>query len=266
MAIYLPNGIGETLGDSLVTGEPFLATGQVFYVHSTGSDAYTGLTKAQPKATLAGAQTAAANGDVIVLLDGHTETLGAALTISKNLTIVGSGSSSGIPTVVYRVSANVSCLLLTAAGTQLRNIRFQSSTAAATSAQRIDVGAGQIAIVGCYFDCSANDTGEAVLVATGTTGTVVKNTTFIATNPTAAAPPGPGLTFSGTSTDTRLDGVVFDGGPMNFSGGIAYRELGAATRRYAENISMLRGADVTLHASSVQSYWMPTTATGDARI
>lgn len=261
-----PNGIGETLGDSLVTTRPLISTGSVYYVSSvTGSASFSGLSKAQPLNTLANAQTAASNGDIIVLLDGHTETLSGALAITKNLTIVGSGSNAGIPTVVFRVSADVSLFTIAVQGVQLRNIRFQSSTAAATATQRIDLSGNQCQIIGCYFDCSGNDTGSALLLASGITGLVCKSTTFVATNTAANAPPGPGMDFVGTSTDVRLDGVVFDGGAYNFSGGLAYRESGAATRRYAENMSFLRGADYALHASSAQSYWMPTTTTGDVR-
>lgn len=267
MAVFLPNGIGETVGDSLVTSKPLHSTGQVFYVSSsTGSASFNGLSKNQPLNTLANAQTAASNGDIIVLLDGHTETLSGALNITKALTIVGSGSSTGIPTVVFRVSANVTLFTLSAAGIQLRNIRFRSSTASGTSATRIDATANHATIIGCYFDCSANDTGTAVAVANATNGFRCENTTFVATNTSSTTAPGPGITFSGTSTETYLIGVVFDNGGFGFSGGIAYLESGAPTRRRAEQISMLRGADATLHASALQSYWLPTTTSGDARM
>lgn len=266
MAVNLPNGIGETLGDSLVTGKPYFGTGSVWYVSSvTGNAAFSGLTTAQPLNTLANAQTAATSGDTIVLLDGHTETYSGAVTLSKNLTIVGSGSAGGVPTVTFRVSANVGLFAISSNGTQLRNIRFQSSTAAGTSAIRVDIQADHCHVIGCYFDCSANDTGVALSISNNVTGFVCRNTTFVATNPTAAAPPGPALSFAGTSTEAWLEGLVFDGGTKGFSAGIAYREVGAATRRRGESLSFLRGADATLHASSAGSYWMPTSTTGDVR-
>lgn len=267
--IILPNGIGETAGDSLVTSKPFQASGQVFYVHSTtGDNTYTGLNKAQPKATLAGAQTSAANGDTIVLLDGHSESYTASLTISKNLTIVGSGSAAGIPTVGFQKSTAYggTIFTITAAGVQLRNIQIVTS-GASDAFSRISIQANSVTLDGVYVQCGANDpTAGAIQVNAAVTNLTVRNCTFVAVNTTAALAPGPGIEMSGTSTDVWLVGVVFDGGTKGFSSGVAYTELGAPTRRRGESISLLRGADVSLSLSAAQSYWMATTSTGDARI
>lgn len=263
----LPNGIGETLGDQLVTGKPLFTTGSVIFVLSTtGDDLNTGLNKAQPKATLAGAQTAATNGDIIVLLDGHTESYSAALTLSKNLTIVGSGSASGVPTVNFRKGSAYggAIFTITAAGLQLRNIKIRES-AASDNVDRVSVQANGVSIIGCYFESGDNDpTASAVQVNNAVTNLTVKSTTFISTSDGDDLP-GPGLLLTGTSTDFRYEGVIFDGGTVGFLNGLAYTEGGAPTRRFAEQISMLRGADASLHASAAQSYWQPTTTSGDVR-
>lgn len=263
----LPNGIGETLGDQLVTGKPLFTTGSVIYVYSvTGDDLYTGLNKNAPKATLSGAHSAASNGDIIVLLDGHTEAYTAALTLSKSVTIVGSGSATGIPTVNFRKSTAYGghIFTITGAGLQLRNVKIRSS-AASDNFVRVSVQANSVSIIGCYFEGGDNDpTAAAVQVNAAVTNLRVLDSTFISTA-TAVNGPGPGLQLAGTSTDFRYEGLTFDGGTHGYLNGIAYEEQDIPTRRYAEQLTFLRGADASLNASAAQSYWQPTTTTGDVR-
>lgn len=268
MATNLPNGIGETLGDQLVTGKPLFTTGAVIYVSSaTGNNAYTGLTKTQPKATLAGAQTAASNGDIVVLLDGHTEGYTSALTISKNITIVGSGSASGVPTVNFRKTSNYAgnIFTITAAGVQLRNVKIRTSDVS-TTFYRVSVQASSVSVIGCYFECGNNDpTSTAIQVNASLANFLCKNCTFISTATAASTAPGGGIEVSGVSTDFRIEGCVFDGGTYGFNNGISYEEQGAPTRRYGEQLSFLRGADYVISAAGAQSYWQPTTTSGDVR-
>ena len=266
MATLLPNGIGAISGDILVTGEPLLATGTVYYVSSsTGDVTYTGLNEERPFPALTNAQTVASDGDIIVLLDGHFETFTGALTLSKKLTIVGTGSSSGIPTCSFGMNADATLFTVGAGATgiEFRNIKFRTNLVSST-AQRIDLSAASAVFSGCYFQMSGFDQGPGILIANGLANVRIENTTFISTETAISPAPVAGLRAAGTTTDLVLKGVVFDGGARGFSA-YAYDELGAATRRRGTEISLLRGADANLHASSVQSYWMPTTATGGAR-
>lgn len=267
--IFLPNGMGETTGDALASSnKPLQASGKVYYVHHTGSDAYTGLNRAQPFATIAAAYTAASAGDILCLLDGHTQQVSAVLIIAKALTIVAGGSSGGVPTVNFQATTGgaYSIFQITAAGTQIRNVKFKSSTVA-HSAWRLEVIADSCAIVGCYFECGANESGgQSVLIGNAQANVLFKNCTFVSTATSAAATPASALDHNGTTTNLTLDGCVFDGGTVGFTGGIAYTEAGIPTRRRGENISLLRGADVSLHTSAAQSYWQVTTSTGDARM
>jgi len=263
---WLPNGIGEIAGDQLATNKPLLTTGTVYYVLSTtGNNTYSGLNKDRPKATLEGAQTVASDGDIVVLLDGHTETYTAFLTITKKLTIVGSGSSSGQPTVSFGMNADATLWVITAAATgiQVRNVKFRSNLVSST-AQRVDMDAANAVFDGCYFEMGGNDQGPGLFIGTGTANVRVEDTYFVSTATTVATAPVAGLRAEGTTTDLWIVGCVFDGGAFGYSA-YAYDELGAATRRRGEQISLLRGADANLHASSVQSYWMPTTTTGGVR-
>lgn len=266
MATFLPNGVGETLGDILVTTGPFLATGTVYYVNSViGDVTYTGLNTERPLPALTNAQTVASDGDIIVLLDGHTETLTVALSLTKKLTIVASGSSNGIPTVSFGMNADATLFTVTSAATgiQFRNIKFRTNLVSST-AQRIDLSAANAVFYGCYFEMGSNDQGPGILLANALASVRVENTSFVSTATAISPAPVAGLRTAGTTTDLTIKGCVFDGGSQGFSA-YAYDELGAATRRHGEEISLLRGADANLHASSVQSYWKLNSVTGDAR-
>lgn len=263
---YLPNGIGETLGDQLVTGKPLLTTGAVYYVSSgSGDDTYSGLNKERPKATLDGAQTVAADGDIIVLLDGHTETYTAALSITKELVIVGSGSSNGIPTCSFGMNADAGLWEITSAATgiQVRNVKFRSNLVSST-AQRVDMDADSAVFAGCYFEMSGFDQGPGLFIGTSKANVRVESTSFVSTATSIATAPVAGLRTEGVTTDLWIVDCVFDGGQYGWAA-YAYDELGAATRRRGEQITLIRGADANLHASSVQSYWMPVLTSGAVR-
>lgn len=266
--IILPNGVGETLGDTLVTSGPLQASGSVLYVSSvTGDSGSTGVNKARPIDNLTNALTAASNGDIIVLLDGHTETLAGAITISKNVVIVASGSASGIPSVTFTASGSgYNYFTITGAGVQLRNIKFLARAVSDSTPRVLVNNVANVRVIGCYFDCSGLDTGAAISVAASTTGFCCESSTFVATNTAANPAPGPGIDLAGATTDTRLKGLVFDGGTHGFTGGYGYSEFAAPTRRFAEQISMLRGADAFLSTTAAQSFWQPTSSSADARI
>lgn len=266
MAVLLPNGIGETLGDSLVTNGPLLVTGSVYYVNSViGDVTYTGLNPERPFPALTNAQTVASDGDIIVLLDGHTETFTVPLVLTKKLTIVASGSNNGIPTVSFGMNADANMfeVAVGATGIQFRNIKFRSNLVSST-AQRFDVSAASTTFLGCYFEMGANDQGPGILLVNALANFRIENTTFVSTATATATAPVAGLRAGGTTTDMVIRGCVFDGGAYGWSA-YAYDELGAATRRRGESVSLLRGSDANLHASSVQSYWQPTTTSGAAR-
>lgn len=94
-----PNGV-SSFGVPIIGGGPSIpsTSGQYIFVSSViGSNGNLGNQAAFPKATLAGAQSAAntAKGDVIVVLPGHAEAISAAaaITLSKSgLYIVGLGT------------------------------------------------------------------------------------------------------------------------------------------------------------------------------
>lgn len=111
--------------NALGAGSMF-TTGNVWYVSSAkGSNGNVGNDPAFPKATIAGAQSAAvaSNGDIVVVLPGHSETLTAALTLSKaGVTYIGLGNGLLRPTLT--VNGAVDGVDITGANITLDNFQF----------------------------------------------------------------------------------------------------------------------------------------------
>jgi hypothetical protein len=110
-----------------------VTTGTVYFVDSTtGNNGYTGLSPADPVATLAYAITlaTASVGDVIVLFPGHAEAISAAgtITVSKaGLTIVGGASphahNNNKPTFTFG-TATTATFKITANNVTVQGCRF----------------------------------------------------------------------------------------------------------------------------------------------
>ena len=270
--IHLPNGIGDTLGDVLVTASPLEVNGNVWYVHyGTGTDAVSpaGQNRQAPLKTLGQANTNAANGDIIVLMDGHAETFTSAVTISKRLTIVGAGSSGGQPTVVLTNNQAAGYLLSITSTTvvQLRNIKFAAQAQACSVATINFDGTGLFIVAGCYFECGQYDDAFKIIINDGSI--FIKNTTFISTATSIATQPKGAVATETEDTALEtifLEGVVIDGGTYGWSN---YHALDfskqAADMVVGEGVSLLRGSDVKLSAASL-GYFGASTQTGGVRI
>jgi hypothetical protein len=274
----LPNGIGGTSGNSFVTNKPLytsdVAGGNVIYVSSsTGSDANTGLSRIDPKATLSSAEGAAVSGDIIVFLANHAETLTAAQTINaKSLTIVGEGTSGGKPTVKFTNNQAAGELLtLTSSNLEIRNIWIEEDAQACSASRVTTNNADNVGFIDCYFECDGNSDASCVKVSgSGKKNIYFKNCTWISTSTAQAAPadndpPTIGLEVANNITGFFMDGCVFDGGTIGFSD-YALKATAAATIHWkVENLSLLRGADAGFNVASTG--WMfPTTTTGGARV
>lgn len=251
------NGWGGTTGDSLATAKPVYMSGDVWFVNSaTGSDsaAPRGKDRQAPLATLAQAQTNAANGDVVVLMDGHTETFTVGLSLTKALCIVGEGLSSGIPTVQLKInSANQSCLVLSTAGIELRNIRFPASilnnAGAGGNVGKVAIAANSCFVIGCYIEQALSDQLPGISLANAVTNIRLENTTIISTAISGRA--AYGLYHIGTVTDLDVVGCVFSDGTLGFTGAAWDGTAGAVTRLRAQGISQLLGAAIRMNASTV---------------
>lgn len=269
MANLYPNGAGGTTGDIWATSEPLYLSGAIWYVHaSTGTDAAApaGKNREKPLATIAQAVTNAADNDVIVCLSGHTETLTAAQAISEKLTIVGEGSSSGVPTVVFTCNAAAASLFsISGTNVELRNLKFAAQSQA-NSATKITVSAVGFVMDGCYMELGANDDAAGLTLASGADQALIRNTTFISTATLTSAQPESALKTSAAVADLTLEGVTFSAGTVGFSNYFAWDSSAAAvTRLRALNLSLLLGADVKLHASTTGRVHVGT-STGSSRV
>ncbi len=123
---------GYTLALRNLAGGGLYTFGNVYYVNSViGSDTYGGKDPKQPMATIDAAigRTTANQGDVIVVLPGHTE----AVTVSSlnldvaGITIIGLGSGSVKPTLTF--AATDSRVNVTAANCVFQNFRITATAA-----------------------------------------------------------------------------------------------------------------------------------------
>lgn len=216
------NGAGETTGDALVTGAPLYMSGVVWYVNSaTGADAggSAGQFRERPLATLGQALTNASANDIIVLMDGHTETAGGLLTLNKaGIAIAGAGSSSGLPTVNLSpdlTGAN-GLFAVTAAAVELRNLKLKKCVGSNPNV-RVAVQAADFHMIGCYVECSGNDVAAALDTGAGNNRTRVKDTTFVSIATAVASLPTTAITESTAAAGFELENVTIDAGAFGFS-------------------------------------------------
>lgn len=256
------NGIGETLGDDLVTQAPLHVSGTIRFVHyGTGSDANAGTDKGAPLKTLSAAVVASSGNDMIVLLDGHVEVMTTAVTPAAGIVIVGSGQSSGKPTakLSMNTASNLNMLVVSGAGVELRNVWLEGNVQA-NSAVRIAVSASGFRMEGCYVECGQYDDNGALGFTTNGDYAEVKDSTFISTATSIATRPHSAVRVTAAVNNLRMDGVVFSGGTNGFTNA-AYLEGAAVTRLKGERLSFLLGAGASLNSATV-GYAMPMTTSG----
>jgi hypothetical protein len=156
MAITIPDGYNTRphshLLDAVLAGAR--TNGNVFYVHGTnGTDsAGYGSSPTSPFKTTdyAVGQCTANNGDVIICLPGHTETLGADSAVDVDIagiTIIGMGYGADRPT--FNASAVAGDFKLAAASTVIMNLLFTGGIDETTGI--IEVSAADCKIIDCEY-------------------------------------------------------------------------------------------------------------------
>lgn len=273
-----PDGIGQATGDLLVVNQPLTTPGTVWFVsYATGADANNGRSAEGPKKTLAAAITAASNGDIIVLLSDHDETVTAPITVNKEVTIVGAGTSAGKPAAKLKNDTGGILLQVDANGVQLRNIYFPANVQAGSQHVLLSNGPNLgFVMSGCYLECGNTLVGvESVVSSAHATENVLRfeNCTWVSTATAYATRPGQALRLLDV-VDTFIVGCTFDGGTYGFSGsgpsidGVALsvsNSSGTCERLRIQSLTLLRGADVFI-LSTVTGYVVDVTTTGSARV
>ena len=274
MTVYnWPNGLGASTGDVLGTCKPLATTGTIYYVsYAEGNDANDGGDYYRPKKTLAGAVAVATGGaDIIALRPEHDESITSSVTPSTGTTIVGLGTTSGKPSARLTRAFAGAPLLLSNFGVAIRNIYFPESTQSSANRRIVTSNLGQY-IRDCYFECGHNDTSSSLHLNTGTGYLEIRDCTFVSvsTAPSGGAetqaPPDSAISVGDVLNDIRIDGLVLDGGVGGWGNYYAANLSGFNhTRLRVETLSLLRGSDVRINASTT-GYLNAQTVTGSGKV
>lgn len=268
---FWPNGLGSTLGDTLVVqAAQMWVSGDVWWVdgnNSEASDSNDGRERNAPLATLAQAVTNAADQDIIVLMDGHTETITSTIgTNTTGLQIIGEGRSDGKPTVklTFDMASGIG-LSFSAQGVSVRNIWFPAQAQANASAKiNFDSSSFAFQLLDCYFEADENSDGGVEVNISDANAGLISGCTFISTATDAQNAPELALSFDNVTIFIR--DTVFDNGTVGWGNYYAMENApGSAATIYAQNISLLRGADILLDTDAVGHVHVGT-ATGAAKI
>lgn len=272
MTELFAEGIGLT-GDDLLTAAPLYITGDVYYVSSAGDDGWNGTAEDTPFLTLAAAIAVANDGDNIIILSGYTETRTTKLDITQNdLTIVGVGSASGVPTVAFSHNAAENAgVSLTGDRILLANVTFKPATQANTSG-RLQVVGNNCTLRNVRVECGQHDAVALYLapVAEGDgdrPGVTLDGVTVVSTATTTATRPTLGATLATAANTGRLDmsGVVLDNGTVGFTTCAFSMAASSSVHVRCTDLSLLRGADIILQSGNT-GYVHPATVTGGGRV
>lgn len=191
-----------------------LPVGDVRYVHASGTATGPGFSPETAYSTLQAAHDAstASNGDHIVIMPGHTETIvGAAGTaVSKaGLNIIGLGTGRNRPVFTFTTAAAAS-FDITAANTLIQNIVLVNGINAQTA--MVNVTAADVVFDGCEFAIDNGTTISTLLgILTAATATrlVVRNSRFLGT--AAATTAVTACIQHESGTDALIEGNYFSG-------------------------------------------------------
>lgn len=216
MARFLENGLATT-GDDLLEGE-IITTGAVIWVYSvSGNDSNSG-SKELPKATLAGAISAAtaSNGDIVVIKAGHTETLTSAITLSKaGVKIYGLGTGSGAPNFIC--NAAIDCIDITGADVEVNNLYFPVGTTTGNNS-RINIGAARALVKDCTFVCGLYDQTTITIPAAGTYARIEGCAFSVSVD----GPDSAILIESASAVGLKVKDCTFDGSTYNWDDAAIY--------------------------------------------
>lgn len=266
MTTYWQNGFGGSSGTALASASPINVSGNVYFVSSTtGNDSNSGLGREQAFATLSMGLTAAGDGDVVVLMEGHREDLAGAQAVAENeLTIVGEGAFGTDAMPRLRATGNVSILTVSGRNVQIHGVHIGASTAT-NSSHRVSVTGNGFVMRDCLVECGDYDeyAGSGVRV-NGDFNSTFASTEFRSVSTTVVS--AYGLSIAGaTNGKLTLDAVTFEnrGGKNFYDGRGASINNGVAI--FATNLRLLNGADLSL-GSTIPGYIHIATATGGARV
>lgn len=150
-----PHGV-TSFGMPILGSGGNMTTGSVFFVHSgTGSDATAnGKDPSAPFATwdYAIGRCAATNGDTIFIMEGHAETVTAAITMDvAGVTVIGLGRGRARPAITP--SGAIDTVDVTAANCHIENVRLIGQAADSTAS--MNIAGDDCTVVNCIIEQGA---------------------------------------------------------------------------------------------------------------
>lgn len=190
----------------------YTTTGNIYYVHnSEGSNGNHGQSALKPVADIdyAIGLCSANQGDIIVVMPGHAQTLTATITCDvAGIAIVGMGNGTNRPTLTQNLAADG--IELGAANVTWDNFYFPASVTA-TAVARFNMNEQNCIVRNCLFLCGTKDAETITWTAAGDES-MVENCEFriTANAPTAA------IEVEAAVSGVRIVGCIFrDGGGTN---------------------------------------------------
>lgn len=266
----------DEVGDVLATCKPLLTSGTTRFVGPSGNDYYDGGTKSGALASFATALASSAAGDIIVLLPGFSyEPTGDVSINVDNLTIIGCGQTNGVPSCTFGYgAAEVADCPYTIRGERvtLVNVRFAPRTRSVAGPTVKVVGNGA-RLRGVCFDSGQYDAQALEFILTPSTEgdpaqVHLQNCLFrnVATSP-SARPTNAIRGHMAQLGQIIMEGCTVDAGTVNWIGyAVDFLTFaGVYTKLAVEELSLLRGAEMAIHASAA-GYVNVQTATDGGRV
>lgn len=187
--VHFPRAGGQEWVDSFY--RPFLPTGDVRYVHSGGTSTGPGFSPETAYSTIDAAISActADNGDVVLVMEDHTESVTGAAGIAADVAgvrVVGLGVGRNRPRVTFTTATAASCDV-SAARVSLENLVFVNGIDAQTA--MVNVSAADCVIKDCEFQTGDATTQAAlgVLTTAGASRLLVEGCNFHGTSDAGTA-------------------------------------------------------------------------------
>jgi len=236
--------------------------GNVFYVHSSGTSTGPGYSPETAYSTISAAITAAtaSQGDTVIVLPGHAETVTAAsgVDFSKaGITVIGLGVGTNKPTITLGTATTAS-VDFSAANSVFRNFRLVSNIN--DLATFVEGGAGNVLIEDCDFVTSnAKEALAFVTVPTTYDDWTIRRCRFIQpTDPAGSnAAAGTGAVYLVDSENVLIEDCEFRG---CFETAFVHNKTTAAANLW---VRRCYGVGSTSTADSVP-FVLVSTATGGA--
>lgn len=153
-------------------------SGVVRWVHNSGGGAADGTSRNTPFTTLAAALAVCSAGDVVLVKNGHAETLSTSgVTWSQSgVTVVGLGNGRNRPALTCGAAA-VTALTISGANNRLKNVRIIQSASQTKAFAMIALTGADNIIEGNVLE-HGNGAGDAI-ICTAAARSVIKDNTFL---------------------------------------------------------------------------------------